>query len=875
MCVGILGQDRTGICGGAYGGCFVYLVPATAGGTNHEDAAAMSWDVKCAPLIAHSDKKRVSKLQRLRVCLKSELTDMGDRVEHLEENGIASPGVEVDSDTILAVLAKTQGEKEGERIFLHPPRRGTLIKVKQSEDELTFIVRCELPEGVGNKGGTPCQKFTFALSLVGMHCPLGSRYFMIHPQSIGTRQTPALQAESVRIGIGLAKGIDGVYKGFDDTEGAVSVLCADVTPQTLYKEACEAMSEGFVFDCAYPFYSDLTGEFVAIMPALAAYMVHTDTKHPLFQISGASSRVDSQLSGDKAPGQECVLSDVERVSRYHMAEANSFLGRQTGCEHRLTKVTVCREHMQIGCTCSLEERADKRNNKVLLTTETIKELMYACEVANINLEVTQTREMPAPYRFRTVNEPTTQAQINKACEKMIIAERLAGSPCTSLELQRSGRILISGEMAKIMCSTLCSLFNRNYKPDALPLRGDYCYQLEPHCNVPGFAERMLRGKLQLLLTKLEALAKMVCTVDENSDLLAMQHPGGKKIGRVTLIFPATMEHQVINMALFVARNHVPVWRLQMKSLLSLGTGLLTGLQLPFTNAEVDSTTEEGIVYQSWSEQHYSAERLREVLRQVPLRPEVADKLTDGDAVKLGFRLLPRHTLRAHPLLLGKDLMCAIAPETSEEEVAGSEDIIADAFAGISRTIKLANAAELQTLHLSYSNIVLAPSPIVSDTSQSPTLRCTAKKMSFMRNGVTGLPVGQIFEKGKPIIAYEMLENDQMQKEAVAYLRDSCPYGAFNEWTFETKKVLPYCTACGACERSMKVRGPKFVGIIKGIEKTGERGIHLESSERWTEGSDGSKEALAMYRQGIETSIDFVQEVLGTPLKTRQGMVLDW
>lgn len=864
LCLGVATADKYNIAQESYAACLTYVVPATAGGANMEDAAAMGWDMQRAPVVAYTDKRVETKLVNARLVPKYELQTHALETDRFTEQGLIKVGLFVNAEETIAVLEYMEASMKQGFTLVKAPRHGYVLKscLNTAKNVLRFVIRCELPEAVGDKAASHCQKFTLSLAILKMAAPsIGSRYVMIHPQSIGTRQTPALFADSMRNHVALARGVDNVCEKFQSCkDGDVEcVLKTDIHPSILYEEAIMAQRDGMIFDSATPFYDMFTGENMGILPALAAYLFRTNSKHPLLQLSGAGSRVEALKTQDRPPAQEDVLKDIERVGKFALAEAGSFLGKNTGCEHSLVKVKLCRKCQSLGCDCPLEEQGPEFR-ETFLTTQCMQDLMHALEMWNINVSVTKYKSMPAPYPFGIINEPVSMLQIIDAAQKIKRENKVRGAPAMQIQTPGRSKLLLVGEIAKILGCTLQSLYPQLYKPDVLPFREDYKYQLEPHCPVRGIVKVSLKKKLLEVHQSLGQMKDLIVSKDEK--LLAMQHPLAAAQGQITWIFSKDIPFQVINLACFVARNHVPVQRIEVDSFETRAIGAVTQQLLPIENGTTGDAT-----YDSWSEAHYTFLRLRTVLAQLPLSPSFVSR------GMLNFKLFwDVEQVCENKLLMGKHLHCALPKE--EEEPDEISAMISAAFNHIERrNATIANSVPMDLdAPLSFSHMVLAPALNVANMSQpAPTLQCHARKVTFMKDGISGLPIARLFKEHRPKIAYELLKEDPAkQKQAKDYLFNSCPKRVFDEWDFESGKLLPYCDGCGACVRAGQARPEaEFKRLVTAIEPTGRNGVILQTNERWEDASNGYDEACVLFQEGIDLAMKSIEEV------NRCVDALDW
>jgi hypothetical protein len=160
-------------------------------------------------------------------------------------------------------------------------------------------------------------------------------------------------------------------------------------------------------------------------------------------------------------------------------------------------------------------------------------------------------------------------------------------------------------------------------------------------------------------------------------------------------------------------------------------------------------------------------------------------------------------------------------------------------------------------------MVLAPALKVDDKSQpSPTLKCQLRKVTFMKDGITGLPVARLFREHQPQIAYNLLKDDPAkQKRAKEFLFTACPKRVFDDWDFDSGKLLPYCDGCGACVRGGKARPEmEFQQLVTAVELTGRAGVYLQTNERSAENSTGYDEAAALFQEGINIAAKSIEEV---------------
>lgn len=865
LCVGVVTTDKFKIAQESYPACLTYVVPATAGGANMEDAAAMGWDMQRAPVVAYTDKRVDRKLLNVRIVPKYELEKNGLEPAKFTDEGLIKIGTFVDAEETMVLLENTEASAKEGILPVKAPRHGLIVKsfVNWAKKTIHFVIRCELPESVGDKAAAHCQKFTLSRALINMAAPsIGSRYIMIHPQSIGTRQTPALFADSMRNNVALSRGLDNVCTKFQKSENVECVLNTDIHPSVLYKEAILAQREGMVFDSAVPFYDVFTGESMGVLPALAAYLFRTTAKAPLMQLSGAGNRLEALKTQDRPPSQEDVLKDIERIGNFALAEAGSFLGKNTGCENSLVKVSLCKKCQSLGCDCPLEEQTPEFREP-FLTTECMADLMNAAEMWNINIEVTRYKTLAAPYRYKTINEPVSMLQIVDAAQKIKRETKLRGAPATEVQTPGRSKLLLVSEIARVLGCTLQSLYPDVYKPDVQPFREDYHYQLEPHCPDRAVVKKALLKRLRALVEMLQQLKETIVAKDEK--LTEMQHPFASAQGQVIWVFAAEMPFQIINLALFAARNHVPVHRLQLEDFETRAFGRVTGQLIPIENGNTGGAT-----YDSWVENHYTFLRLRTVLAQLPLAPAVVAKATEED-IKLFWEADEVSKAR---MLLGKHLHIAV-PKDDEEPEDDISAMFSAAFGHIEKRNELvekAVAMDLDGSPLSYSRMVLAPSLKVENKSQpKPTLKCKLKQVSFMKDGITGLPVARLVKEHRPKIAYELLKDDPVkQQRAKEYLFTACPQHVFDQWDFDNGKLLPYCDGCGACVRAGEARPEvEFQKLVPAVEPTDRTAVMLQTNERWTADSTGYDEAAALFQKGVDLAVKSIEEV------SASVSALDW
>ena len=804
---GVLGNDRYQLADGAYAQSLKVTVVATAG-RNIEDAAVLSLDSERAPQVAYADKIVVLLLRSKNgfpiVVHKDQLRY---KYDHLAPNGICRTGTEVDSATTLCFLDNGKEDGKGEfSEFRGSKTPGILMKITETDKQIEFIIRVEIrPEDVGNKGGCINQKYTFTRGLRSFHSANCSRYIIMHPQSIGTRQSPALIVEGVRIGHALGMACDNVHPVFRKAKNISSVLSTNICPAQLYLEVASSMSKSnFIFDSVHWAFDDFTGEAFAQLPFNFSYMLNANLKHPKFQITGKNCQ--EQFS-DKAPAQELILYDVEKSGYFDPREASSAVAMSTGSENLvgkdgLSKIQICADHRTYGCSCDPK----KRRKITLLTTEQMEDVIIGAEVHHVKVKILETEQKMRPHKYKAIGNPVSMSQIIRSCERKL--QRKIGT--TKLTLHHKG-ITITDSMARILGSCIANSAQGYVKSDREPLRDKCSYVLE-------FFGDALKSLFLRVLTEIRQQIFQLREALREDAALSFERHIDRLYGYVVRSFDLNkVSVPVLNAVLFTARNHVPVRRLFLQKFI---------VDYPSkTDIAISIPSRKASPFDVWSQLHYSFWHQSITLKNVPLLQDIplGEIVVSYDANQ--------------ELLRGCHL--------KKSALSASPDIDDD----------LINDLGLETQEtISYSNMVIAPG--IPGVITESRLACQIREMSFENEGVTPLPVARHSMEGFPVINFEVF--DAYKDRASEFLAESCPRNVFDQLsTTSDPRNLRFCDACGACMRRCNSKlfdadtPPAFEFLIKQIVIKDRRSVILKSNERHTLGGAGYSEAESFLNKGLE------------------------
>jgi hypothetical protein len=427
---------------------------------------------------------------------------------------------------------------------------------------------------------------------------------------------------------------------------------------------------------------------------------------------------------------------------------------------------------------------------------------------------------------------------------------------------RQGKILMQGELALVLGHTLCSLNPRFLKKDRLPFREKGSFQLESFTSSVRKIKKGLRQRLTILRAYLETLELLLHTRAEV--IFEEKRPYDEERGVVVLVFPEELlPSAVVNLALYTARNHVPVRRLDLKYYHTSCLAHVTKLPIPFQDSRF--CAQEDIPFRSWSVQHYPVHYFRRALLQTPLSPRVVPRTPEEPQVDVTFEVFSDRL--AHPLLQAVDLRIEeIATEGDAEEPEPEAFCFSDLRRAFEEEKRRERRNTTPTLQASYSDMVLAPSIEVDDVSLKPRLRAEIREMTFAEHGVTGLPVARNEAKGYPVLDLDLLRSNEAA--AQKFLQESCPQLCFDDWDAVLRgENLPACNACEACMRRCRdeIFHPgtpqAFRNLVVRVEKLAKRKIVLESNERHSAGSSGYEEAYNLYLAGARKARTTVEDYL--------------
>jgi hypothetical protein len=351
----------------------------TSGGMNEEDACDVTLAMRYDPCTGTSDKTTERVVYAggpRRVLSRAEIK--GDyRVDHLPAEGdaVAQPEMEVDSSTVLMVTGTdgpasgSAGDRHGQDV-VYASRRGTLIRTERvrtgRKEKIIFTTRLRVPASEGSKAGFYCQKFTMSHAIMSVHCSGGaSRMHTLHPPTLVSRSCP-LFGTARRTELALALGVDANNAIFHqkDRDGAYlvtgsrSVVEDCVAPQLLWDDLLAASANGVTVDGKRPTFEELTGRYLGRFACLYVYMLRTDKKSPLLQVTGMHSLSQAKKGttadrdkSTKPASIENVLMDIIEGSGWTYGDFDSLMGRVTGGAHRLEKLSMCKSCRAHGCPC--------------------------------------------------------------------------------------------------------------------------------------------------------------------------------------------------------------------------------------------------------------------------------------------------------------------------------------------------------------------------------------------------------------------------------------------------------------------------------------------------------------------------------------------